>query len=143
MDLLNKLDNKKFGWFHSKIILISGIGFFSQAYNVFSITFLTPLLGRIYYQDDPFATGQLVLPGKLPLNINICLIIITLVGTLVGQIFFGYFGDKVGRKQAFGSTLLFMVICAFSQVQYLDIHYLKILKLVLYIFLVNVVWKIF
>ena len=32
---LEKLDNAEFGWFHIKACLVSGIGFFTDAYDLF------------------------------------------------------------------------------------------------------------
>ncbi len=32
---LEKLDNADFGWFHIKACLVSGIGFFTDAYDLF------------------------------------------------------------------------------------------------------------
>ncbi len=34
-EALAKLDNAKFGWFHIKACLVSGIGFFTDAYDLF------------------------------------------------------------------------------------------------------------
>ena len=34
---LQALDNAKFGWFHIKACLVSGIGFFTDAYDLFII----------------------------------------------------------------------------------------------------------
>jgi PHS family inorganic phosphate transporter-like MFS transporter len=30
---LSQIDNAKFGWFHVRVILVSGIGFFTVKYN--------------------------------------------------------------------------------------------------------------
>lgn len=36
-DLFKEMDNAKFGWFHVKACLVSGIGFFTDAYDLFII----------------------------------------------------------------------------------------------------------
>jgi len=41
------------GSFHLKMIIIAGAGFFTDAYDLFSISLLTKLLGRIYFQGTP------------------------------------------------------------------------------------------
>ena len=33
------------------------------------------------------------------------------VGTLIGQIFFGYIADRNGRKKMYGIELMIMIIC--------------------------------
>lgn len=38
--VLESYDKKKFSWFHVKVILISGMGFFTDAYDLFSISLL-------------------------------------------------------------------------------------------------------
>jgi MFS transporter, PHS family, inorganic phosphate transporter len=35
-----------------------------------------------------------------------------LVGTLMGQLVYGYFGGKLGRKRVYGITLVLMAACA-------------------------------
>ncbi|RRT80018.1 hypothetical protein B296_00005882 [Ensete ventricosum] len=37
---------------------------------------------------------------------------VAFVGTLSGQLFFGWLGDKLGRKCAYGMTLMLMVLCS-------------------------------
>ncbi|KAG8390373.1 hypothetical protein BUALT_Bualt01G0076700 [Buddleja alternifolia] len=83
------------------------MGFFTDAYDLFCISTVSKLLGRIYYYDP--STDK---PGKLPHSINNLVIGVALVGTLMGQLFFGFLGDKLGRKKVYGVTLILMVICA-------------------------------
>ena len=68
---------------------------------------MAKLLGRLYYYDP--STGK---PGKLPVNVNNVVTGVALVGTLCGQLVFGYLGDKLGCKKVYGITLILMVICA-------------------------------
>ncbi|KAI3891323.1 hypothetical protein MKW92_038348, partial [Papaver armeniacum] len=49
-------------------------------------------------------------PGSLPPNVAAAVNGVALVGTLVGQLFFGWLGDKMGRKRVYGMTLMIMVI---------------------------------
>jgi len=37
---------------------------------------------------------------------------VAFVGTLSGQLFFGWLGDRVGRKSVYGMTLLTMIVCS-------------------------------
>ncbi|KAK6121844.1 hypothetical protein DH2020_044457 [Rehmannia glutinosa] len=107
ISVLNALDNARTQWYHVTAIVIAGMGFFTDAYDLFCISTVSKLLGRIYYYDP--TTGK---PGKLPHSINNLVIGVALVGTLTGQLFFGYLGDKLGRKKVYGVTLVLMVICA-------------------------------
>ncbi|KAI4385617.1 hypothetical protein MLD38_003620 [Melastoma candidum] len=105
--VFSALDNAKTQRYHFKAIVIAGMGFFTDAYDLFCITAVTKLLGRLYYPDPK---GQK--PGKLPHNVNNAITGVALWGTLAGQLFFGWLGDKLGRKKVYGITLVTMVGCA-------------------------------
>jgi PHS family inorganic phosphate transporter-like MFS transporter len=109
------LDEMKLGFFHIKMVVISGMGFFTDAYDLFSISLLTKLLGRIYFQDSPFVTNSMVSPGKLPIDVDAAVSAVALCGTLFGQGLFGMLGDFLGRKTVYGLVLCIMVFCAFAQ----------------------------
>lgn len=105
--VLNALDNATIQLYHVTAIIIAGMGFFTDAYDLFCISTVSKLLGRLYYYDP--ITGN---PGKLPTNVNNVVTGVALVGTLSGQLVFGWAGDKLGRKKVYGVTLIIMVICA-------------------------------
>ncbi|KAI4383929.1 hypothetical protein MLD38_009710 [Melastoma candidum] len=107
--VFSALDNAKTQRYHFKAIVIAGMGFFTDAYDLFCITAVTKLLGRLYYPDPE---GQK--PGKLPQNVNNAITGVALCGTLAGQLFFGWLGDKLGRKKVYGITLVTMVGCAMA-----------------------------
>ncbi|CAM6067476.1 unnamed protein product [Sphagnum tenellum] len=97
MEVLGALDKAKTQWYHFTTIIIAGMGFFTDAYDLFCISTVTRLLGRIYYYDP--ATGK---PGSLPPNVSSAVNGVALCGTLVGQVLFGWLGDKLGRKKVYG-----------------------------------------
>ncbi|XP_019195078.1 PREDICTED: inorganic phosphate transporter 1-11-like [Ipomoea nil] len=105
--VLSALDTARTQWYHVTAIVIAGMGFFTDAYDLFCISTVSKLLGRLYYYD-PSKDG----PGKLPPGINNLVIGVALVGTLSGQLVFGWLGDKLGRKKVYGITLILMVFCA-------------------------------
>ncbi|XP_051122988.1 low affinity inorganic phosphate transporter 4-like [Andrographis paniculata] len=107
ISVLNALDNARTQWYHVTAIVIAGMGFFTDAYDLFCISTVSKLLGRIYY-FNPTSNK----PGKLPHSVNNWVIGVALVGTLTGQLVFGYLGDKLGRKKVYGITLVLMAICA-------------------------------
>ncbi|KAL6208261.1 hypothetical protein ACLB2K_019212 [Fragaria x ananassa] len=51
-------------------------------------------------------------PGSLPPNVAAAVNGVALCGTLAGQLFFGYLGDKLGRKCVYGITLILIVGCS-------------------------------
>ena len=106
LQVLNALDVAKTQWYHFTAIIIAGMGFFTDAYDLFCISLVTKLLGRLYYHVDGAAK-----PGTLPPNVSAAVNGVALCGTLAGQLFFGWLRDKMGRKRVYGMTLMLMVIC--------------------------------
>nr|BAE94384.1 putative phosphate transporter [Eucalyptus camaldulensis] len=106
LGVLNALDVAKTQWYHFTAIIIAGMGFFTDAYDLFCVSLVTKLLGRIYYYEGKDK------PGSLPPNVAAAVNGVAFCGTLAGQLFFGWLGDKLGRKRVYGLTLLIMIICS-------------------------------
>ncbi|KAF2285461.1 hypothetical protein P3X46_006289 [Hevea brasiliensis] len=109
LNVLNALDVAKTQWYHFTAIVIAGMGFFTDAYDLFCISLVTKLLGRIYYYKEGSTS-----PGSLPSNVSAAVNGVAFCGTLAGQLFFGWLGDKMGRKRVYGMTLMLMVISAIA-----------------------------
>ncbi|CAN1193917.1 Low affinity inorganic phosphate transporter 1 [Linum perenne] len=109
LEVLNALDIAKTQWYHFTAIIIAGMGFFTDAYDLFSISLVTRLLGRIYYHHEGAPK-----PGTLPPNVGAAVNGVAFCGTLAGQLFFGWLGDKMGRKKVYGMTLMLMVLCSLA-----------------------------
>nr|APY24034.1 phosphate transporter gene Pht1 [Cunninghamia lanceolata] len=109
LEVLTALDVAKTQLYHFTAIIIAGMGFFTDAYDLFCISTVTRLLGRIYYYEEGNSK-----PGSLPPNVSAAVNGVALCGTLAGQLFFGWLGDKMGRKKVYGMTLMLMVICSIA-----------------------------
>ncbi|THU66519.1 hypothetical protein C4D60_Mb05t15000 [Musa balbisiana] len=107
LKVLSALDVARTQLYHFTAIVIAGMGFFTDAYDLFCISLITKLLGRIYYYDPNSKS-----PGTLPPNVSAAVNGVAFCGTLSGQLFFGWLGDKLGRKTVYGFTLVLMVICS-------------------------------
>ncbi|KXN88480.1 Inorganic phosphate transporter PHO84 [Leucoagaricus sp. SymC.cos] len=101
---LAEVDNAKFSWFHAKVCIVAGVGFFTDAYDIFAINIASVMLGYVYGVN-----------GKLNTNQDLGVKVATPVGTLVGQLLFGWLADIVGRKRMYGVELLIMIIATFAQ----------------------------
>ncbi|GLJ42653.1 hypothetical protein SUGI_0884160 [Cryptomeria japonica] len=109
LQVLNSLELAKTQLYHFTAIVIAGMGFFTDAYDLFCISTVSKLLGRIYYYD-----GVSAKPGSLPPNVSAAVNGVALCGTLAGQLFFGWLGDKMGRKRVYGITLILMVVASIA-----------------------------
>ncbi|XP_042486612.1 inorganic phosphate transporter 1-4-like [Macadamia integrifolia] len=109
LHVLSALDTAKTQWYQITAIVVAGMGFFTDAYDLFCISLVTKLLGRIYYHVEGSPK-----PGTLPPNVSAAVNGVALCGTLVGQLTFGWLGDKLGRKSVYGVTLLLMILCSIA-----------------------------
>lgn len=91
------------------------MGFFTDAYDLFSISLVTNILGRIYFQDNPYYIQSTVSPGSLPISLNAAVSAVALCGALLGQVTFGALADLVGRRTVYGLSLAIMIFCGFTQ----------------------------
>ncbi|KAF5450749.1 hypothetical protein F2P56_031078 [Juglans regia] len=107
LKVLDVLDKAKTQLYHFTAVVIAGMGFFTDSYDLFSISLVTKLLGRIYYHVEGSSK-----PGSLPPNVAAAVNGVAFCGTLTGQLFFGWLGDKLGRKRVYGITLMLMVFCS-------------------------------
>jgi PHS family inorganic phosphate transporter-like MFS transporter len=101
---LAEVDNAKFSWFHAKVCVVAGVGFFTDAYDIFAINIASTMLGYVYGHNNVLAPAQ-------DLGIKIA----TPVGTLVGQLLFGWLADVVGRKKMYGIELMIIIVGTFAQ----------------------------
>ncbi|KAM1064292.1 hypothetical protein ACFX13_029001 [Malus domestica] len=83
--VLNALDVAKTQWYHFTAIIIAEMRFFTDSYDLFSISFITKLIGRIYYTKQGTAK-----PDTLPPNVSAAINSFTLCGTLAGKLYFGW-----------------------------------------------------
>lgn len=106
LKVLLALDTAKTQYYHFKAIIVAGMGLFTDAYNLFSITLIDHMIGRIYYQHH-------TPPGVLTAMVSA-----SLLGTAIGQLIFGCLGDRIGRRRVYGLALTLMVLsslgCGFS-----------------------------
>ncbi|KAF9577679.1 Inorganic phosphate transporter pho84, partial [Lunasporangiospora selenospora] len=103
-EALARIDNAEFGWFHIRACLVAGVGFFTDAYDLFAINLVTPMLGFIYFSN-----------GELPSDLDLGIKAAASVGTFIGQIGFGYLADRVGRKRMYGVELLIIIVATLGQ----------------------------
>lgn len=73
------LDAAKTQWYHFTTIVIAGMGFFIDAYDLFCISLVTKNLGHVYYTKESSSTT-----GTLPSKVSLAINRVAFCGTLVG-----------------------------------------------------------
>ena len=106
---LAEIDKAPFGWYHVRAIVVAGIGFFTDAYDIFAINMVTNMLGVVYWQNAKKN------PGKIPSNADTAIKVATSGGTVIGQVGFGYLADVVGRKKMYGLELILIIFATLAQ----------------------------
>jgi len=102
---LAEVDNAKFSWFHVKVCFTAGVGFFTDAYDIFAINIASTMLGYVYSANHK----------TLSTNASLGVKVATPVGTLVGQLLFGWLADVLGRKKMYGFELMLIIVTTFAQ----------------------------
>ncbi|EAU37126.1 inorganic phosphate transporter PHO84 [Aspergillus terreus NIH2624] len=95
---LAQIDTAPFGWRHARAVVVAGVGFFTDSYDIFAINLCSAMLGVVYWQTA--ATR----PGKIPYSADTAVKVSTSAGTVVGQLLFGWLADRIGRKRIFATT---------------------------------------
>ncbi|KAF9577908.1 Inorganic phosphate transporter pho84 [Lunasporangiospora selenospora] len=105
-ETLAMVDNAEFGWFHVRACMVAGVGFFTDAYDLFAINLVSPMLGFVYFSHNG---------NTVPADVDLGLKISASVGTFFGQVGFGYLADKLGRKRMYGVELVIIIVATFGQ----------------------------
>ncbi|KAJ5771763.1 phosphate:H+ symporter [Penicillium odoratum] len=106
---LSEIDNAKFGWRHVRAVVVAGVGFFTDSYDIFAINLCVSMLGVVYWQTA--ATN----PGKIPSGSDTAIKVATSGGTVIGQLFFGWLADRIGRKRMYGFELMIIILATLAQ----------------------------
>lgn len=97
--LLSRLDEARVGRLQWKIMFVSGMGFFTDAYDLFVIGIVAALLKPEWH----LATSQISLLNS-----------VTLATSAIGAAVFGRVADIFGRKRIYGYEVLILAIGALA-----------------------------
>lgn len=104
---LSEIDKVPFGLYHVRAVLVAGVGFFLDSYDIFSINLITVFLGLSFWQGSPensrngYGGNYGVLPGPVSQALKAS----TSAGVLIGQVLFGWLADYLGRRKMYGVEL--------------------------------------
>lgn len=87
-----------------RAILVAGVGFFLDSYDIFSINLITSLIGLVFWGGGD-ADGDGEKDGLLPEPVNQALKASTSSGIIIGMILFGYLAE-------YDRIFVLLVLCA-------------------------------
>ncbi|KUJ11253.1 MFS general substrate transporter [Mollisia scopiformis] len=100
--LLEIIEPHGFKW---RVFIVAGSGFLADAYAIFSPNVISPALAYIYWNQDTLGTKGMI--------INV----VTLLGSCIGMVFFGFLADYFGRKRLYGVELVIGIIATLGLTQ--------------------------
>ena len=96
-NLVEALDEASLSKFHLRAVLVSGMGFFTDAYDLFIIGIASTLIAK----EWNLSSGQLALLNSTMLG-----------AAFLGAMVFGRFADVAGRKRVYWLVAVIMVVAA-------------------------------
>ncbi len=115
-DILSRMDDSKITKQHWKIMFISGMGFFTDAYDLFIIGVVISIL-RDEWHPSPWAVGLVTSTA--------------LLAAAFGAIIFGRVADMLGRKRIYGYEVLVLAAGAIASAFSPDIWWLIGFRIIL------------
>ncbi|KAF2758084.1 MFS general substrate transporter [Pseudovirgaria hyperparasitica] len=94
---LETIDSSGYQWW---VVVVAGIGFLTDSYDIFALNVVTPMLGFVYWPEA----------GVMPPGYKTGMMCATLAGTMVGQIAFGVAADFLGRRKMYGLELIIVIV---------------------------------
>jgi MFS transporter, PHS family, inorganic phosphate transporter len=95
--LITSLNETKLSRFHLRAALVSGMGFFTDAYDLFIIGIASTLIAEQWH----LGSGELGLLNS-----------VTLLASFLGAVAFGRIADVLGRKRVYWAVAVIMVVGA-------------------------------
>ncbi|MEO7019973.1 MAG: MFS transporter [Ktedonobacteraceae bacterium] len=115
-DILAQLDNSNLSRFHLKAMITSGMGFFTDAYDLFIIGVVNSLLIPLWHLNA----------------LDIALLnSVSLLAAAFGAIIFGRLADRIGRHKIYGLTLIVLAIGAILSAFSPNLYWLLAFRLIM------------
>ncbi len=120
-DIFDGFDNKKFGWFHFRSMITTGMGVFTDGYDLSSVGLVLTII-LTSYGITKITPGYTIFMSLIAGS--------ALVGAAVGALIFGELARR-GRKKFYGVDVLILGIAALMQVFSVNIYLLIVIRLIL------------
>ncbi len=115
-DILAELDNSSLSGFHWKAMITSGMGFFTDAYDLFIIGAVLSILIPLWKLN----ALEISLLGST-----------SLLAAALGAYIFGHLADRIGRHAIYGLTLLVLAVGALLSALSPNVYWLLILRFIM------------
>jgi MFS family permease len=115
-ETLSRMDDAGVSRLHWKIMFISGMGFFTDAYDLFIIGVVMEMLKKEWH-ISPVAQGLVTSTA--------------LLASAVGAVLFGRVADMLGRKRIYGYEVLVLAVGAIASAFSPDIWWLIVFRIIL------------
>jgi PHS family inorganic phosphate transporter-like MFS transporter len=115
-DILAELDNSALSGFHWKAMITSGMGFFTDAYDLFIIGAVLSILIPLWKLN----ALEISLVGST-----------SLIAAALGSYIFGYLADRIGRHAIYGLTLIVLAIGALLSALSPNVYWLLALRFIM------------
>ena len=89
-------------------VLLSGAGFFADAYDLFVINIAVDIMSKVSYEES------------LTTEVKSAIKSMALAGAIVGQLLFGSLADLIGRRKIFITTCVLVIVGAICSSQAQD-----------------------
>src|SRR5436305_2339221 len=114
--VLAALDNSSLSGFHLKAMITSGMGFFTDAYDLFIIGVALAILTPLWHLN----ALEISLLGST-----------SLIAAALGAVIFGWLADHLGRKFIYGYELIVLAIGAIASALSPNVMFLLIFRFIL------------
>src|SRR5437868_3688498 len=114
--VLARLDNSSLSSFHLKAMITSGMGFFTDAYDLFIIGVVLAILTPLWHLN----ALEISLLGST-----------SLIAAALGSLIFGRLADHLGRKFVYGYELVVLAIGAIASALSPNVLFLLIFRFIL------------
>lgn len=116
--MFEELDGGKLNLFHIRNVIVSGMGVFSDSYNLYAIGLVFGAFPLASYLNLTGVESSLITGSSF-------------FGAAIGAMVFGLLADKIGRKPMYGIDLVLIFIGAFSQLFVTNFSLLFIARMIL------------
>jgi PHS family inorganic phosphate transporter-like MFS transporter len=118
------VDDTRLSFNHIKIWFTSGMGFFTDAYDLFIIGVALIIFGAYSLPGFTMSTSVLGLPAAGFIGAS------AIFAAVIGQLIFGFLADRIGRKTVYGVEAMILALGAILSALSPNLYWLIIFRFI-------------